>query len=92
MVKSEKIYSPQSFLELVTGKCYIINGVNDIETIEFLLDDYSYSFRNYSLSEINIIVKNNVDVVLVDCSIWNDDTCEFDHEYRWFEIPDDTKF
>lgn len=34
MVKSEKIYSPQNYLEAVTGKCYIIEGENDVEFIQ----------------------------------------------------------
>ena len=41
MVKSEQIYSPQNYLEAVTGNCYIIRGDNDIEEIEKILEDLS---------------------------------------------------
>lgn len=91
MVKSEKIYSPQSYLEAVTGKCYIIRGVNDIETIEIILEDYDLELWNYPLSEIDHIVENRLDVVLVDCMVVNEETDEFEHEYRWFEVPEDFK-
>ena len=86
MVKSEKIYSPQNYLELVTGNCYIIKGCNDIETIECVLEDLGYNLRSYSLSEISHIVEEELNVVLVDCMVCNDDTDEFEHVYRWFEV------
>ena len=88
MVKSEKIYSPQNYLEAVTGKCYIIRGVNDIETIEVILEDYDLELWNYPLSEIDHIVENGLNVVLVDCMVVNEETDEFEHEYRWFEVPE----
>ena len=31
MVKSGTIYSPQNYLELVTGKCFMIDGENDVK-------------------------------------------------------------
>ncbi|MEE1301182.1 MAG: hypothetical protein UHD64_00240 [Bacteroidales bacterium] len=86
MVKSEKIYSPQNYLELVTGNCYIIKGCNDIETIECVLEDLGYSLRSYPLSEISHIVEEELNVVLVDCMVCNDDKDEFEHVYRWFEV------
>lgn len=89
MVKSEKIYSPQNYLEAVTGECYIIRRVNDIETIEVILEDYDLELWNYPLSEIDHIVENRLDVVLVDCMVVNEETDEFEHEYRWFEVPED---
>lgn len=86
MVKSEHIYSPQNYLELVTGKCYVVKGDNDIETIESILKENGYNLRNYPLSEIDSIVENNLGVVLVDCMVWNDEINEFEHSYRWFEV------
>ena len=88
MVKSEKIYSPQSYLEAVLGKCFIINGDNDIDEIQAFLDDYERSFWNYPLSEIDHIVENELNVVLVDCMVYNDKKKEYEHEYRWFEVPE----
>lgn len=93
MVKSEKIYSPQSYLEAVTGKCYVISGEDDIEFIQEKLvrNGYTDTLWDYPLSEIDHIVKNNLNVVLVDCMVVNSRTDEFEHVYRWFEVPEDFK-
>ena len=89
MIKSEKIYSPQNYLMAVTGECYIIRGENDIESIEVILEDYDLELWNYPLSETDHIVENNLNVVLVDCMVVNPDTDQFEHQYRWFEVPED---
>ena len=91
MVKSEKIYSPQSYLEAATGKCYMISGENDIELIQEILVENGYSDElwDYPLSEIDHIVANDLNVVLVDCMVVNPETNQFEHQYRWFEIPED---
>ena len=91
MVKSERIYSPQSYLEAVTGNCYIVRGDNDIETIQEILVENGYIdvLWDYPLSEISHMVENDLNVVLVDCMVWNEDEKEFQHEYRWFEVPED---
>lgn len=93
MVKSEQIYSPQSYLEAVTGKCYIINGDNDMELIQEILVENGYTDElwDYPLSEIGHIVENELNVVLVDCMVYNEDKKEFEHVYRWFEVPEDFK-
>jgi hypothetical protein len=92
MVKSEKIYSPQRYLEEITGKCYFIDGENDIEFINQTLEENGIKeLWDYPLSEISHIVDNNLDVVLVDCMVVNPKTDEFEHEYRWFEVPEDFK-
>ena len=89
MVKSEQIYSPQNYLLAVTGDCYIIRGDNDIKEIELILDDYEPNLWNYPLSEIDHIVENEINVVLVDCMVYNEEKKEFEHVYRWFEVPED---
>ena len=89
MVKSEQIYSPQNYFEAVTGQCYVIRGDNDIDTIETILETYGYNFWNYPLSEIDHVVENELDVVLVDCMVYNEDKKEFEHVLRWFEVPED---
>lgn len=91
MVKSEKLYTPQTYLELVTGEYFIINGDNDIDTIENILKDFKLDddLWNYSLSEIDHIVENDLDVVLVECMVYNNNTREYEHVYRWFEIPEE---
>ena len=93
MVKSERIYSPQNYLEAVTGLCYMISGDNDAEFIQEVLVSHGYvgTLWDYPLSEIDHIVENDLDVVLVDCMIVNPETDKFEHKYRWFEVPEDFK-
>lgn len=88
MVKSEEIYSPQNYLEAVLGKCFIINGDDDIAEIQAILDEYERPFWNYPLSEIDHIVENELNVVLVDCMVWDKKNQEYKREYRWFEVPE----
>lgn len=89
MVKSEKIYSPQEYLERITGNCYMISGDNDVEFIESLLENQGYCLWSYPMSEIDHIVSEGLDVVLVDCMVWNEKTKEYEHVYRWFEVKSD---
>ena len=91
MVKSEKLYTPQTYLELVTGEYFIVKGDNDIDTIENILKDFKLDddLWNYPLSEIDHIVENDLDVVLVECMVYNNNTKEYEHIYRWFEIPEE---
>lgn len=93
MVKSEQIYSPQQYLETVTGLCYTIEGENDAEFIQAVLvaNGYVGTLWDYPLSEIAHIVENNLNVVLVDCMVVNPETNEFEHQYRWFEVPENFK-
>lgn len=89
MVKSERIYSPQEYLWAVTGKCYVISGEDDVAFIEDILYENNFGLWSYPLTEIDYIVKNKLDVVLVDCMVVNEETDEFEHQYKWFEVPED---
>lgn len=89
MVKSEEIYSPENYVDAVTGYYYILRGDDDVESISKILDRLGYNLWNYPLSEIDHIVENEIDVVLVDCMVYNEEKKEFKHVYRWFEVPDD---
>ena len=89
MVKSERIYSPQSYLVAVTDKCYFIHGENNIELIHEILAENGLDLWDYPMSEIEHIVENEIDVILVDCMVVNEDTDKFEHQYRWFEVPED---
>ena len=91
MVKSERIYSPQQYLEAVTNKYYVIRGEDDISFIHGVLVHENLEFWDYPMSEIDHIVENNLNVVLVDCMAVNEDTNQFEHEYRWFEVPENFK-
>lgn len=89
MVKSEQVFSPQEYLELVTGKTYIMRGDDDIRCVEEILKENNLELWNYPLSEINHIVENNLNVVVVECMVWNEDKVEFEHILRWFEVEGD---
>ena len=86
MIISNKIYSPQSYLELVLGKTYIISGDNDVDFIEKILEKYGECLWNYPLKEIDYVLENKLNVVLVDCMIYNQKTHEYEHEPRLFEV------
>ena len=89
MVKSKEIYSPQTFVEAVTGLYYVSEGEDDVIFVEEKLALNGFELWNYPLTEIEHIVENGLNVVLVDCLVYNGTTEEFEHEYRWFEVPDD---
>lgn len=91
MVKSDGVYSPQFYLEAVTGKCYIINS----DTISGLIDEIQQKLCDnghkllwdFPLTEIDEIVANNSDVVLVELTGDNENG-EWTTVYRWFEVPE----
>ena len=91
MVKSRKMYSPQKYLELVTGNCYEICTDNDVEFVEKILDEHfgEGCMWTYDLKEIEHIVENEIDVVLVEFMIYHDDTHEWEYVYRWAEVTED---
>lgn len=92
MVKSEQLYSPQNYLEAVTGCCYIIHGEDDLEFIRKVLAENNLAALGiFPLSEIDHIVEHELDVVLVDCMVVNPETDVFENIYRWFEVPEDFK-
>ena len=87
MVKSEIIYSPQAFVGAVTGKYYVFRCDDVVAEIEALLDDnFITDLWNYPLSEIDHIVENELDVVLVDVSGFNEKG-EWVQAFRWFQVP-----
>lgn len=89
MVKSEKLYSPQSYLEAVTGNYYCITEDNYLVFIQRTLEQNNFELWDYPMSEIDHIVENELNVVLVECPIWNKKTEEVEYVYRWFEVPED---
>lgn len=94
MVKSKKVYSPQSFVEALTGNCYIFDGECDIlKEIHTCLsedgvEDEENVLFDYPFTEIEHIVENHINVVLVDISGYGPEE-SWKQELRWFEVPDD---
>ena len=93
MVLTKQVFSPQRFLEVITEKCWIIGGEDDVDFIHFILRDEGYedddccTLWDYPLDEIDEIVENGINVVLVECCCFDehDNLC---NEYRWFQVPD----
>lgn len=90
MVKSEKLYTPQTYCEKLTGYCYCFKQDNTVAEIEAVLKKHGLQdvHWNYALTEIDHIVENELNVVLVDVSGF-DKQGVWHHEYRWFEVPED---
>ena len=89
-VKSEKIYTPQTYCEKMTGRCYGFKQDDTVGEIEEVLKRHGLESENWSypLSEIDHIVENGLNVVLVDVSGF-DKQGKWRQEYRWFEVFDD---
>ena len=88
MVKSNTLFNPQSYLMLVTDICYFQKSSEDVyEFIDNVLQHHGLELWNYPLKEIDHIIENDIDVVLVDCSHFEDDC--YINELRWFEVPSD---
>lgn len=90
-VQSLKVYSPQDFVEKLTGYYYGFDKDNTVEEIHTLLKKHGIETEavpllDYPLDEIEEIVANEVPVVLVDTTYINDNY-EMAVEHRWFEIP-----
>lgn len=89
LVKSPEIYSPQVFVGIMTGNCFIFKQENTIAEIENILDEYfgEGSYWSYALEEIEHIVVNKIPVVLVDVTGFYG-TMNITPKYRWFEVPE----
>ena len=86
IVKSTKLYSPQNYLELITGNVYIVQGDNDIEFIEKILEQEGYCLWNYSINEVEHLIEAEIPVVFVECMVYNSNTEQYDKEIRFFEV------
>jgi hypothetical protein len=40
------------------------------------------------MSDIDHIVEQGHQVVLVDCMVWFEGKGQYEHEYRWWQVPD----
>lgn len=88
-VKSTKVYTPQQYVEAMTGLCFYFEQDDTVAEIQEKLDKHClHSLWNYPLTEIDHIVENKLDVVLVDVSGFYNGF-EIVPKYRWFEVPAD---
>lgn len=85
MVKSEKVFSTQSYCDSFLGFCPITNSARD--ELRHILDDAGHTeLWDYPLSEIEDVSGPDHQVVLVDVSYVGDS--DLVQEFRWFEVPE----
>ena len=91
MIKSDKIYNPQRFLEVVTGKTYILNYDEPlVPQIERILIHHRKPYSSYPLEDAQKALNKQGNIVLVSCSNMNE-KLEFVEKYRWFKVSKDFK-
>ena len=75
-VKSEKLYTPQTYCEKLTGCCYGFDHEDTVFEMETVLKRHGLESEHWSypLSEIDHIVENNLCVGLVDVSGFSKET------------------
>ena len=90
LVKSQKIYTPQTYIEAMTGECFCFDQEHTVYEIETILDDWfgEGEYWSYDLEEIDHIVENEIPVVLVDVSGFYGKN-EMQTLYRWFQVNED---
>ena len=87
MVVSDELYSIQSFCNKFLGFCPFISG--EEKELRKILNKNGYKFlRDYPLRDIEQVIKDKVNVALVDATYINN-KCEITLEYRWVEVPED---
>ena len=87
LIRSEKIYSPQSYCETIFGKTFRFNG-DEGELRNFLDKNGRNDLWDYPLNEIDHVIENEIPVILVDTTYIDDETGEMVYEYRWFQVPE----
>lgn len=90
MVVTNKVYTPEMFVEALTGKCEIFDGKDPITQIHAFLkaegiEVEGQEFWDYPINEIEHILSEKMNVVLVDVSgFYLED--KWEKLFRWFEI------
>lgn len=89
----DKMLTPQTYLEMMTGNYYLLRAANQLEQVENILDEQfgEGACWSYALDDIGEVMENDGKVVLVECVniVMKGDKAEQDPIYRWFEVPDD---
>ncbi len=89
IVRYEGAFSPQNYVEAVTGQCYLLQADNIAEMImeiQHYLNINGYYLQSYPLSALQQVLESKLDVVLVELA-GEDSRGEWDTVYRWFEAP-----
>jgi hypothetical protein len=85
-IKYSGVLTAQEYLEIMTGRYYMLNGDNQVEEVEKILDREfgEGAFWSYALDDLPD--KYGWAVVLVEC-VNITEQCGQEKIYRWFEIP-----
>lgn len=84
MIVSNELFSPQSYLEEVTGKCYIMDGEDDYMTILIILKENHKNKHIYELKDIDKITEGKF--VLVECMCYDPIEDNWYKKLAWCEI------
>ena len=85
MIVSNELFSPQAYLEEVTGECYILQGDDDMLGIKEVLTLHGdYNKRTYKLKEVDKLTDG--DFVLVEICCYDEVEDDWFKELRWCEI------
>lgn len=87
------VITPQTYLEMMTGKYFCLNADNQLELVEKILDEQCGKglYWSFSLEDIGEVIKNGHKVVLVVIVniVMKGDKAEQKTIYRWFEVPEE---
>lgn len=85
------VLSPQTYLEIMTGKYFCLNADNQLELVERILDEQCGKglYWSFALDDIDEVIKNGYKVVLVEIVniVMKGDKAGQKTIYRWFEVP-----
>ena len=84
MVVCNELFSPQEYLERVTGRCYIIDGEDDRATILRILQENNKHKRIHILKDVDKITKGKF--VLVECMYYDEIEDGWIKELIWCEV------
>lgn len=83
IILSDKLFSPQEYLELLTDKCFVMSTEDNLVSIHRILKQENMPhIYDYALSNLKDIINGCKNVVLVE--IFSADTAQV--SYRWFEL------
>ena len=85
------VLTPHHYLEIMTGKYFLLNADNQLELVEKILDEQCGNglYWSFALDDIDEVIKNGYKVVLVEIAniVMKGDKAERETIYRWFEVP-----
>lgn len=91
MIKSDKVYSPQKFLEAATGEVYVLSFDEPlVNQIERILIHHKKPYSNYPLEDAQKALNKKGNIVLVSCCDISENH-EIIERYRWFKVSKDFK-